>query len=133
MRAVLRQRGTTVIYELVKANWAHLIPASVVREKYGVANSTLHRDKDSGRVIAFRGASGANEFLFPEEQFSKGGVDGWARDLIAIVGNGAPALQFLYVGRPSLGGRSYVELLREAKTDEAIGIVKHGIARLGAE
>ena len=132
VRAVLRRRGATLVLNLIKENWAHMFSASAVRDIFGIPSSTLHRDKDGDRVIAFR-VPGATEFLFPAEQFSPGEVDVWARDLISTVGNGAPALQFLYVKRPSLGGKSFAETLRGVKTPETIENLRHGIARLGAE
>lgn len=133
LRAILLQQGHEVLTRLLKENWEHVGTSKIITELYGVPPSTLHRDKDRGAVIAYRPAD-TTEFLFPFEQFAAGGIRrDWAGALVSVVGNGAPALQFLYVKRRSLAGRSFAEALRAGDSEETNTILLSAIERLAAD
>ena len=83
-------------------------------------------------MIAYRPTDDA-EFIYPLEQFNKtDGVESWAGRIVHAVGNGSPALHFLYTKRASLDFRSFAELLRLGgdEGEHALTILETAIARL---
>jgi hypothetical protein len=114
LRGYLGRKGDVQVLGLLKLNGDHVGRSSTVREKYGIPPSTLHREKDTGKVIAFRPTK-QDDFVFPLEQFGPDHVHEWPAIVIQAVGNGAPALHFLYVGRKQLGGESFAEAMREPR------------------
>lgn len=128
----LERSGEVLLLSLVKANIDHLAKASTITELFDIPKSTLHREKDAGRVIAYRSTKGA-DFVFPVEQFSAGGIADWAADVIHATDNGAPALHFLYVPREHLGGESFAAALRARRGRDVSALIKKAAARLSAE
>jgi len=129
LRGQLSLRGDAITAELLVNNRDNVAGTAYVCEAFGIPRSTLHREKDAGRVIAFRpGKEG--EFVFPLEQFEKGGVLPWAADIVEAVGNGAPAVHFLYVPREQLGGQSFAAVLRDPKEHDIMTIMQTTLTRL---
>jgi len=129
LRGQLNLRGDAITAELLVNNRDHVAGTAYVCETFGIPRSTLHREKDAGKVIAFRpGKEG--EFVFPLEQFEKGGVLTWAADIVEAVGNGAPAIHFLYVPREQLGGQSFGAALRDSKEHDIMTIMQTTLTRL---
>jgi hypothetical protein len=111
-KMLLATRGDAIVIRLLKNNWEHVGTTAMVRMLFGIPSSTLHREKDQGGVIAYRrGIKG--EYFYPLEQFAKDTIYEWAKELVNAVGNGAPALQFLYAERASLEGKSFADAFRE--------------------
>ena len=110
LRLGLERAGEARVVEMLKANWPHIGRTAFVSERFGIPRSTLHRMKAAG-AIAYR-PSDADDFVFPLEQFVPGTVLPWAGKIIEAVGNGAPALHFLYVSRRQLGDQSFAGALR---------------------
>jgi hypothetical protein len=129
LRDQLVLRGDTITAELLVNNRDHVAGTAYVCETFGIPRSTLHREKDAGKVIAYRPRKDA-EFVFPLEQFAEGGVLPWAADIVAAVDNGAPAIHFLYVRREQLGGVSFATALRGAERHDILEIMQTTLTRL---
>lgn len=107
--------------------------AKIIAERYSVAKSTLRRGRDQGAVIAYR-APKTTEFLYPFEQFASRGVRrDWPAALVSAVGNGAPALHFLYTKRKSMAGDSFAEVPRALESSEVNGVLLAAIEQLAAD
>jgi hypothetical protein len=132
LRQHLELQGEVLLVQLLKANWEHLGGSAFVTRKFGIPRSTLHREKDAGTVIAFRPGK-EDDFVFPLEQFEPGGIQGWADAVVRAVGNGAPALHFLYVPRKQLENESFAEALRTPKGRDVPALIRKTAARLAAE
>lgn len=132
LRFHLHQKGDAILLRLLQANLDHLGSSSVVRDKFRVATSTLHREKDAGRVIAYRPGAQA-DFVFPLEQFAPDLIQKWPAAIIAAVGNGGPALHFLYVSREQLGHQSFAEALRHPAGRDVPALIERTARRLVAE
>jgi len=134
LRTILRNRGGALVSKLLKDNWEHTGNSAAVREMFGIPPSSLHRFKDEGAVIAYR-LDESGDFLFPLEQFIPNGIEDWAQVVVDAVGNGAPALHFLYTKRTSLDGRSFAEALREdgGTRDVLVKSLLKAAQRLAAE
>ncbi|AHF94140.1 hypothetical protein OPIT5_06350 [Opitutaceae bacterium TAV5] len=130
-KQVLRIQGDAAIAELVRENWEHMGQAATVQARFGIPGSTLHRLKDRGEVIAFRPAE-TDPFVFPLDQFEGRKPAPWAADIVKGLGNGAPALHFIFTPRGSLGNRSLMDLVR-AKDPEAGTAIHRALRRLTAE
>jgi hypothetical protein len=130
LRTILRQKGAEGVARLLRQNREHLGASKIVAERFGLAQSILHRARKRGVVIAHR-PPGSTEYLFPFEQFGTGGaLRGWPRALVSAVGNGAPSLHFLYTKRLSLAGRSFAEALRARDSGKITGALRAAIDRL---
>lgn len=129
MRRSLEHKADVQLLELLKANSDHLGRSSTIRQRFGIALSSLHRDNASGRIIAYRPTE-KDDFLYPFEQFANGRVEEWAAEVVGAVGNGGPALHFLYVPRKQLGGRSFAQALREPADSGVVGLIRKTVARL---
>ncbi len=129
LRGQLTLRGDAITAELLVSNRDHVAGTAYVCETFGIPRSTLHREKDAGKVIAYRPRKDA-EFVFPLEQFAEGGVLPWAEDIVAALGNGAPAVHFLYVPREQLGGQSFGAALRDPKEHDIMTIMQTTLTRV---
>lgn len=125
LRGQLNLRGDAITAELLVNNRDNVAGTAYVCETFGIPRSTLHREKDAGTVIAYRPRKDA-EFVFPLEQFIEGGVQSWAADIVAAVGNGAPAIHSLYIPRKQLDGASLGTLLRTGGRGD-IPVLMHDI------
>lgn len=130
-KQLLRVQGDVVIAGLVRDNWDHIGNAASVQARFGIPGSTLHRFKDNGEVIAFRPA-GKDSFVFPLDQFSGKKPAPWAAEIVKGLGNGAPALQFIFTPRTSLQNRCLMDLVR-AKEPGAETAIHRALRRLTAE
>ncbi len=129
LRGQLSLRGDAITAELLVNNRDNVAGTAYVCETFGIPRSTLHREKDSGGLIAYRPRKDA-EFVFPLEQFEKGGALPWAADIVEAVGNGAPAIHFLYVPREQLEGVSFAEALRATGGHDTLKIMQAALTRL---
>lgn len=131
LRGLLESGGDVLALQLLQANWPHVGRTAYVTEKYGIPRSSLHRGKDAG-VIAYR-PTDQDDFVFPLEQFGPRTVHPWAATIIQAVGNGSPALHFLYVPRLHLGKQSFAEALRAPKGRDVPALIGKAATRLSAE
>lgn len=129
LRKQLGRRGDAITAELLGGNRDYVAGAAYVCETFGLPRSTLHREKDAGKVIAYRPNKSA-DFVFPLEQFEKGGVYPWAEGIVDAVGNGAPAIHFLYVPREQLEGLSFGSALRDNQRPDALEVMGATLKRL---
>ena len=118
LRMVLRKRGDALVVKLLKDNWEYTGNSASIREQFNIPTSTLHREKDAGHAIAYR-PDETGDFLFPLEQFNTNGLQDWASEVVRAVGNGTPALHFLYTKREIMKGKSFAEALRENRSENA--------------
>jgi hypothetical protein len=128
LRGQLTLRGDAITAELLVNNRDHVAGTAYVCETFGIPKSTLHREKDEGKVIAYRPRRDA-EFVFPLEQFEKGGAKPWAADIVNAISNGAPSIHFLYVPREQLGGVSFADTLRETDGPDTREIMQATLLR----
>jgi hypothetical protein len=129
LRGQLSLRGDAITAELLVKNRDSVAGTAYVCETFGIPRSTLHREKDAGKVIAYRPRKDA-EFVFPLEQFEKGGALPWAAEIVEAVGNGAPAIHFLYVPREQLGGVSFADTLHAVDGPDTREIMQAALTRL---
>jgi len=108
------------------------IGAQEVMLQTGLSKSGVHKAKDENRLFAFR-LEGRNVDRFPLFQFKAGKVRVWVPQLLAIVGNGLPAADFLAVERKRLNGRSYLDSLREGDHEPVIAAMLKHAANIGNE
>jgi hypothetical protein len=89
----------------------HLLDANQVARLMGwTSRAAVNLNKQKGRLLAIELPRGKGD-RFPSWQFNGREVRYWVEPLLAKLGNGWPALQFLLKIRPSLGGVSYCDLL----------------------
>lgn len=119
MRGLLRESGETLVLGLLKANRKHTGSSADVRQRFSISIFTLQQGRDADLVIAYC-PPGEVDFIFPLEQFKRAGYHDWARAVIAAVGNGAPALHFIYTVRKSLAGLSFAEALRDGRQQRRV-------------
>lgn len=131
LRAALELHGQEIVEELISTNAGHLLSIAEVGRKYCWAAADLISAIEAGRVIACRRDDGC--LMFPAEQFGTGGVHEWAAAITRTVGNGPPALHFLYVSRTSLGSSSIAELLRKGDEKAACRAIRAVIRKLKAD
>jgi hypothetical protein len=98
----------------------------------GLSKSGVHKAKDENRLFAFR-LEGHNADRFPLIQFRAGKVRDWVPQLLAIVGNGLSAADFLAVERKRLDGQSYIDLLSEGDDESAIAAMLKHASNIGNE
>jgi hypothetical protein len=129
IRRRLERAGERLVARLLQANRPYVGTADEIATRLGISISTLRRLRAEGRVIYSRAKGGAED-LYPLEQFAAGATHSWAAEVIATVGNGAPAIHFLYVARRSLGDRSFAELLRGDAAGVVPSLVRKALGKL---
>lgn len=132
LRTQLENAGETDVLRMLKANADFVGPTAFIVDRFQIPRSTLHREKDAGRVIAYRPAAD-DEFVYPFEQFSQNGAQPWAAEIVKAVGNGSAAIHFLYVPRKSLDDESFAEAMRDPRGRNVPALIAKALAKLTAE
>jgi hypothetical protein len=128
--AAARARGAAARERLLEKAGGTL-RVSEAAELLGVSRAAVNARRVRGTLLAVPLPNG--EHVYPACQFTDAGVPSGLGQFLAAFRDTAPWTQFTVLLAPSgrHGGRSALDLLREGKVDEAVGIARRHGEHLG--
>lgn len=118
-------RGTLALPSIIAAS-GPAISTAVAGERLQRSTETVRNMIKRGDLIGFRRIEDQTKLLLPLWQFTpRGGAQPWVAELIKAYGaNGWPLINFLVVPRSNLKGATYLQLLQNGVSADAVKAAK---------